>query len=317
MTNTATDLHTQVNILEPGKSPLGSEEAFRAQLEFDPHAKFAQATFDRLVLRRTKEQCLDLPDKSYVDVRVELPDWQRRAYDQMRDEMIAEIRDLSGKEYRAYAATALSKLTRLIQLASNPALIFPELDKQPAKFETLDGLIRDILSVPGRKVILWSSYVRTIESLLVRIPGAVAIYGATSNDERQEIARRFQEDEETRILIANPAAAGTGFTFTAASFAIYETLSWRYDHYAQSQDRNHRIGQTEPVTYMRLLAADTIEEAVVNALERKSSLARGLLGDEGADASVAQLSQAEMYELLAYNLLPEHEASNSSIMVSS
>ncbi|MEM8690764.1 MAG: C-terminal helicase domain-containing protein [Pseudomonadota bacterium] len=196
-------------------------------------------------------------------------------------------------------------------------MIFPELDKQPAKFETLDGLIRDILSVPGRKVILWSSYVRTIESLLVRIPGAVAIYGATSNDERQEIARRFQEDEETRILIANPAAAGTGFTFTAASFAIYETLSWRYDHYAQSQDRNHRIGQTEPVTYMRLLAADTIEEAVVNALERKSSLARGLLGDEGADASVAQLSQAEMYELLAYNLLPEHEASNSSIMVSS
>ena len=112
-----------------------------------------------------------------------------------------------------------------------------------------------------------------------------------------------------------PAAAGTGFTFTAASFTIYESLSWRYDHYAQSQDRNHRIGQTEPVTYMRLLAADTIEEAVVIALERKSALARGLLGDEGADASVSQLSQAEMCELLAYNRLPKSEAADRSTMV--
>ncbi|MEM6339652.1 MAG: hypothetical protein AAF729_00775 [Pseudomonadota bacterium] len=90
-----------------------------------------------------------------------------------------------------------------------------------------------------------------------------------------------------------------------------------YDQHAQSQDRNHRIGQTEPVTYMRLLAADTIEEAVVCALERKSSLARGLLGDEGADATVAQPSQAEMCELLAHNLLPKHEAADRSTMISS
>ena len=84
------------------------------------------------------------------------------------------------------------------------------------------------------------------------------------------------------MLIANPAAAGTGFTLTAAAYTIYETLSWRYDHFAQSQDRNHRIGQSLPVTYIRLIAADAIEEAIIDALERKSGLARSLLGDADA-----------------------------------
>jgi SNF2 family DNA or RNA helicase len=132
----------------------------------------------------------------------------------------------------------------------------------------------------------------------------VAIYGGTPTAERQDIAGRFREDSATRVLVANPAAAGTGFTFTAASYTIYESLSWRYDHYAQSQDRNHRIGQTKPVTYMRLLAADTIEEAIVIALERKSALARGLLGDEGGAAAVSCLNRDEMCELLTSNRLP-------------
>jgi SNF2 family DNA or RNA helicase len=304
VTNTAADLHTQVQIIEPGKSSLGSAEAFKARLEDDPTATFAKPTFDRLILRRTKEQCLDLPEKTYADLRVELPDWQRRVYDQMRDEMVTEIRNMTGEQYTAYASTALAKLTRLIQIASNPSLIFPELDRLPAKFEALDGLISDILSVPGRKVILWSNYIRTIEQLVHRFPGAVAIYGATPNDERQGIAQRFQEDPDTRLLIANPAAAGTGFTLTAASYTVYESLSWRYDHYAQSQDRNHRIGQTQSVTYVRLIAADTIEEAVVTALERKSSLARSLLGDQGAGELVTKFSQQEMYDLLTSNRLP-------------
>jgi SNF2 family DNA or RNA helicase len=304
VTNTATDLHTQVEILEPGKASLGSAEVFKAMLADDPSATFAKATFDRLILRRTKEECLDLPEKTYVDLRVELPNWQRSVYDQMRDEMVAEISKMTGEQYRAYASTALAKLTRLIQIASNPALIFPELDRVPAKFEALDGLIAEILSVPGRKVILWSNYIRTIEQLLKRFPGSVAIYGATPNEERQAIAKRFQTAEDTRLLIANPAAAGTGFTLTTASFTIYETLSWRYDHYAQSQDRNHRIGQTQPVTYVRLLAADTIEEAVVTALERKSALARSLLGDAGAGELVASFSQQEICDLLTSNRLP-------------
>lgn len=307
VTNAATDLYTQVEILAPGEHLLGSQESFLANVAHDPTAEFAKAVFDRLILRRTKEQCLDLPEKTFVDVRVELPPWQRRLYDEMREQMVCDLRAMTGEQYRAFASTALAQLTRLSQLASNPALLFPGMEETPVKFEVIEGLVRDIVSVPGRKVILWSNYVRTIESLIERLApfGVVAIYGGTPNSERQDIAARFQTDPETRVLIANPAAAGTGFTLTAASFTIYESLSWRYDHYAQSQDRNHRIGQTQPVTYMRLLAVDTIEEAIVTALERKSSLARGLLGDDDIGPAVSQLTREEMCALLEGNVLPD------------
>jgi SNF2 family DNA or RNA helicase len=306
VTNTPADLYTQIEIIAPGERSLGSLESFLAQVELDPSASFAQPVLDRLILRRTKEQCLDLPDKSFSDVLVELPTWQRKLYDEMRTDMLCRIQSMSGEEYRAFASTALSQLTRLSQIASNPALLMPN-TQTPGKFDVLDGLLEDILSVPGRKVILWSVYVGTIEALIERYSryGAVAIYGRIPTGERQDIAARFQQDPNTRLLIGNPAAAGTGFTLTAASYTIYESMSWRFDHYAQSQDRNHRIGQNMPVTYMRLIAADTIDEAVASALERKAGMARTLLSDGDTSATLSRLSPDEMCALIADNKLPD------------
>lgn len=306
VTNTPADLYTQIEIIAPSERALGSLESFLARVEADPAACFAKPVFDRLVLRRTKDECLDLPDKSFTDVVVELPPWQRRLYDEMRTQMVCDIQAMTGEQYRAFASTALAQLTRLSQLASNPGLLFPELAGTPAKFDLLDGLVADILSVPSRKIILWSTYIRNIEQLTARFAqyGAAAIYGGIEAAERQEVAARFQNDLDTRILIANAAAAGTGFTLTAASYTIYESLSWRFDHYAQSQDRNHRIGQTQPVSYLRLIAADTIDEAIVRALERKSYMARGLLSDPETQHSLSRLTADEMCALIAENTLP-------------
>ena len=228
VTNTPADLYTQIEIIAPGEHALGSLESFLARVEGDPTAGFAKSALDRLVLRRTKEECLDLPEKTFTDIVVELPDWQRSLYDEMREQMVCDIRDMSGERYRAFASTGLAQFTRLSQLANNPSLLLPDLARTPAKFDVLDGLVGDILSVPGRKIILWSNYVRNIELLLARFAshGAVAIYGGVETGERQDIAARFQNDPNTRILIANAAAAGTGFTLTAASFTIYESMSW-------------------------------------------------------------------------------------------
>jgi SNF2 family DNA or RNA helicase len=306
VTNTPADLYTQIEIIAPGERSLGSLESFMAEVELDPSASFAKPVLDRLVMRRTKEQCLDLPEKSFSDVVVELPTWQRKLYDDMRTQMLCRIQGMSGEEYRAFASTALAQLTRLSQIASNPALLVPNA-QTPGKFEVLDGLLEDILSVPDRKVILWSMYVRNIEALLERYSayGAVAIYGGVPTDERQDVAAKFQHDPKTRILIGNPAAAGSGFTLTAASYTIYESMSWRFDHYAQSQDRNHRIGQTVPVTYMRLIAADTIDEAIARALERKAGMARSLLSDGDAQVILSRLTPDEMCALIAENKLPD------------
>jgi SNF2 family DNA or RNA helicase len=311
VTNSPADLFTQIEILAPGERRLGTMESFMATAESDPTS--ARAAIESLVLRRTKEQCLDLPDKLFVDVKVELPAWQRKLYNDMRTEMVCALQTMSGEEYKAFASTALAKLTRLIQIASNPALLFPETKETPGKFEALDGVIEEILAIPGRKVIIWSNFVKTIESLIERYKahGTVSLYGGTPAAERQAVAVQFQTDANTRIMIANPAAAGTGFTLTAANYTIYETLSWRYDFYAQSQDRNHRIGQELPVTYMRIIAEDTIEEAIVIALQRKSIMAGELLGDNGESHSLSELTQEQMCHLLMHNELPNDRSSNS------
>ena len=209
VTNTPSDLYTQMEILAPGEHLLGSQESFLAMVEEDPNAEFAKDVFHRLILRRTKEECLDLPEKMFSDVRVDLPAWQRKLYDDMCMQMVCEIQAMSGEQYRVFASTALAKLTRLSQIASNPALILPEIQDVPGKFQALDGIVADILSTPSRKVIIWSNYVRSIEALLERLGhyGAVALYGGTPNGGRQDIAARFQSDPETRVLIANPAVA--------------------------------------------------------------------------------------------------------------
>lgn len=306
VTNTPADLFTQVEIVAPGERKLGSLETFLARIELDPTGTFAKPALDEVILRRTKDDCLDLPEKLFNDVVVELPSWQRRLYDQMRNQMVCAIQEMSGEQYRAFASTALAQLTRLMQLASNPGLIIPESSSVPAKFEVIDGIVGDIMSVPDRKVIVWSTYVGNIEALRDRLSqfGAVAIYGGVDTGERQDIATRFQTDQDTRVIIANPAAAGTGFTLTAATHTVYESLSWRYDHYAQSQDRNHRIGQTKTVNYMRLIAADTIDEAIVRALERKAAMAKNLLSDAAAQTMLSRLSPPEMCRLLTLGELP-------------
>ncbi len=154
---------------------------------------------------------------------------------------------------------------------------------------------------------MWSYYVRTIEALTARYAahGAASLYGSTPAPQRQDLADRFQTDPALRVLVANPAAAGVGFTLTAASYAIYETLTWRYDLYAQSQDRNHRIGQRNPVTYIRLIADGTVEQAIAEALARKAQMASEVVGDEAGTALATPLTPEAFLTLLQTGRLPD------------
>ena len=247
-----------------------------------------------------------MPEKTFVDIYVPLPSWQRKLYCEIRDGIVRHVRQMDGEEFRSFASTAFTRLLRLSQLASNPALVNPEEQREPAKFGEIDRILRELIGSCGRKVILWSYYVDTIRALVERYRhfGVVSLYGGTPTDERQDIVQSFQSDKKVNLLIGNPAAAGTGFTMTAATYAIYETLNWRYDLYAQSQDRNHRIGQDVGVTYLRLIAEDTLDEVVVQALERKASMARGIVGDSDPRISFANMTPLQFCEMLMANKLP-------------
>lgn len=132
----------------------------------------------------------------------------------MRDGIVRDVRGLSRTAFRAFATTALTRLLRLTQIASNPALVLPSEDRTPGKFSELDRILEELVEANGRKVILWSYYVANIERPADRYHGygTLTLYGATPAGERQKTVVRFQEDPDARLLIANPAAAGTGFT---------------------------------------------------------------------------------------------------------
>lgn len=300
VTNKLEDCFAQVSIADGGRV-LGTKEEFlkRYVRRTDRESAIAdlKQVLSPILLRRTKDEVLDLPEKVFEARYVELHGEQRRMYDAIRRRLYEEIAAMPEAEFERALPNVLTRLLRLSQVASNPRLVFPDYTGDPAKVKEIDTLLEDLIEANGRKVVLWSYYVRNIEAFLSRYRrySPVAIYGSVGLDERRDAVRKFQEDPNTMLFVGNPQAAGTGLTLTAAYDVIYETLNWRYDLYAQSVDRTHRIGQARSVTYFKLLADDTIDLNISESLDRKAELAANLLGDTDR---LPRFGKSEVLEML-------------------
>ena len=103
--------------------------------------------------------------------------------------------------------------------------------------------------------------------------------GETPQEERQQIVKNFQEDETTRFFIGQPRTGGFGLTLHAASTVIYYSNSYDLEIRLQSEDRAHRIGQKNNVTYIDLVSPGTIDEKIINALRDKIDIAGQVLNE--------------------------------------
>jgi SNF2 family DNA or RNA helicase len=108
----------------------------------------------------------------------------------------------------------------------------------------------------------------------------VVYFGDTSTADREEAVKRFQEDPECQYFVGNAQTGGFGITLTAASNVVYYSNSYNLEHRLQSEDRAHRIGQKNAVTYVDLIASKTVDEKIVKALRAKKMLSAQVLGDE-------------------------------------
>ena len=111
----------------------------------------------------------------------------------------------------------------------------------------------------------------------------VHYYGLTSQEERQDNIRKFQNDPKCRFLIGTPQTGGYGITLTQANTVIYYSNSYDLEKRLQSEDRAHRIGQQKNVTYIDLIAEDTVDEKIVKALRNKINIASEVMGEELKD----------------------------------
>ena len=111
----------------------------------------------------------------------------------------------------------------------------------------------------------------------------VDYYGLTPQDERQDNIRKFQSDPKCRFIVGTPSTGGYGITLTAANTVIYYSNGYDLEKRLQSEDRAHRIGQKKNVTYIDIIAEETVDEKIVKALKDKINIASEVLGEELKD----------------------------------
>ena len=144
----------------------------------------------------------------------------------------------------------------------------------------------DVLEETEGKAIIWAHWQRDVNSIIQEVnkvygPGSIVdYYGVTPQEERQPNIKKFQDDPKCRFMVGTPSTGGYGITLTAANTVIYYSNGYDLEKRLQSEDRAHRIGQKKPVTYVDLIAEDTVDEKIVQSLRKKINIASQVLGEE-------------------------------------
>ena len=300
ITKSPMDLFSQCGFLAEKALGFNSYFAFQAryanvQKRTMGHRSFQQITgyrrldelsekLDRFSSRVLKEECLDLPVKVYVRREIELTPEQERLYKQMKKLALAKLE--SGE--LATTASVLTQIMRLQQICCGH-LQPDDGEIQLIKNNRLNELL-DLSEELQGKAIIWATYTHDIQQIACALrdrfgPDSVATYyGATPQDERQEIVNRFQDrNDPLRFFIGQPKTGGYGITLTAANTVIYYSNSYDLEIRLQSEDRAHRIGQTNKVTYIDLVSPNTIDERILEALRNKIDIAGKVLGEDAKD----------------------------------
>jgi SNF2 family DNA or RNA helicase len=296
VTKSPLDLYSQCDFLGEDCLNYSSYYAFQARYAVLVERKMATHTFkqvvgyrhldelkdklDRFAFRVTKDECLDLPDKIYLRRDVELTAEQKKTYEQMKL-MALSVLD----EGLVSTNNALTQLMRLHQIVCGYVKLDDgqELDLPNNRLSEL----MDLLAESDGKVIIWANYRKNIQDIKLAIQkeygmtSVATYYGDTPAEDRQDIVDKFSDPKsELRFFVGNPTTGGYGLTLVSSHTVVYFSNSFDLEKRLQSEDRAHRIGQTEKVTYIDLIATNTVDEHIVKALRNKINIASAVLGED-------------------------------------
>jgi len=229
--------------------------------------------------RVLKDDCLDLPPKTFMKRVISLSAEQDKVYKQMKQMALAQ---LNGKVITT--ASALTQLMRLHQITCGHFKA-DDGSTQIVKNNRLTELLELLAEVEG-KAVIWAHYQYDVQTILDAVKkeygnnAVVDYYGKTPNDDRQSNITKFQSDPRCRFLVGTPSTGGYGITLTAANTMIYYSNGYDLEKRQQSEARIDRIGQEKPMTYIDIICEDTVDERIVKALRKKINIASEILGEQ-------------------------------------
>lgn len=233
-------------------------------------------SLNRNMLRRRKEEVLDLPPKIYTDELLDLDSSQDKLYRDVTNQIIEDIDRIM------LLPNPLTELIRLRQVTSNPNILTSK-NITNVKYDR----IVDILESTTDKVIIFSNWTKVINPLYIKLSSLgynPALVTGESKDPILEM-NKFQSDNTCKVILGTTPALGTGYTLTAANTVIFIDEPWSKAIKDQAEDRCHRIGTKGTVNIITLICKDTIDERIHQIIKDK-----GELSDRIVDGKAVQPS---------------------------
>ena len=236
------------------------------QFKWAPRPEATDIVFKALqpAIRFTKEQCLDLPDMTYVKREVPLTAQQKKYYDMLKSRMVMQA---DGEEITA--ANAAVMMNKLMQISCGA--VYSD-DNETLEFDIKNryNILKEVIDEASQKVLVFVPFRHVINLLSERFKKdgitSDVIYGDVPAKKRTEIFKRFQEQKDPRVLIIQPRAAAHGVTLTAANTVVWWGPTSSLETYAQANARVHRSGQKHPCLVVQLQGSD-VERRVYKLLD--------------------------------------------------
>lgn len=227
-----------------------------------------QSVVDKCMLRRLKEDVLDLPEKIYIDDFVEMTKPQIKIYEEVLDSIMSEIDRIK------LSPNPLTMLIRLRQVTGNPSLLSSKIKDNP-KLDRLLEIVEDVVG-SGEKCIVFSNWTNVINPAyeLLKSKGFdPALYTGENSKDRESEKQRFKTDTKCKVILGTIDAMGTGLTLTEATTCIFLDEPWNRAKKDQCEDRIHRIGTNKKPNIITLMCKGTIDEKIHNIVYRKGKIA--------------------------------------------
>lgn len=245
-----------------------------------------QERLNDIMLRRLKDDVLDLPEKTYIDEYVEMSAKQSIVYKEVSAEIKANIDNIKMSN------NPLAELIRMRQATGYTGILSTTI-KESAKLDRMEELVEEVVE-NGKKVVIFSNWTQMTTPIAERLAkyNPAIITGEINADARQQMIDKFQNNDKCKVIVGTSGAMGTGLTLTAGSVEIFLDEPWNMALKEQCVDRCHRIGQKNNLTIYTIMCKNTIDEKVHDIV-----LSKGELSDAIVDGKISK-NKAQLVDFL-------------------